>query len=152
MKNKLFIAAQDITFDEKDNRPCQTPQSILKVKKLIQTEDSSSKSKAETTEDQTLPVQRRSSSRMSRESTPGKSLRFNVPKRLPPMNLDQVLVEADNSDSSSDLEILDDDVVADTDNTFQEEQESKAIEEGVSSFFFSIFPLLKSILLLFEYF
>ena len=51
------------------------------------------------------------------------------------MNLDQVLVEADSS-SSSDLEILDDtdDVVPDTgtDNTFQEAEELKAIEERVS--------------------
>lgn len=139
----FLIAGQDITFDEKVNRPCQTPQSILKVKKLIQTEDNSENRKSETeTDDQTLPVQRRSSSRMSRESTPGKSLRFNVPKRLPPMNLDQVLVEADNdnSDSSSDLEILDDDVVVDTDNTYPpiSKQETKVIQEGVSSFF-SIF-------------
>ena len=55
------------------------------------------------------------------------------------MNLDQVLVEADSS-SSSDLEILDDtdDVVPDTgtDNTFQEAEELKAIEERVS--FFSV--------------
>ena len=64
--------------------------------------------------------------------------RFNVPKRLPPMNLDQVLVEAESS-NSSDLEILDDtdDVVPDTgtDNTFQEAEDAKAIEERVSTFF-----------------
>ena len=50
------------------------------------------------------------------------------------MNLDQVLVEADSS-SSSDLEILDDtdDVVPDTgtDNTFQEAEDAKAIEERI---------------------
>ena len=68
------------------------------------------------------------------------------------MNLDQVLVEADSS-SSSDLEILDDtdDVVPDTgtDNTFQEAEEAKAIEERVSfsnfflhvSKFQKIFPI-----------
>ena len=54
------------------------------------------------------------------------------------MNLDQVLVEADSS-SSSDLEILDDtdDVVPETgtDNTFQEAEDAKAIEERVSTFF-----------------
>ena len=60
------------------------------------------------------------------------------------MNLDQVLVEADSS-SSSDLEILDDtdDVVPDTgtDNTFQEAEEAKAVEERVSTFsnFFCMF-------------
>ena len=94
----------------------------------------------------------RSESGRSRESTPGKSLRFNVPKRLPPMNLDEAMDEATNEDqegseSSSDLEILDDvEVVPDTeaDDTFQE----KAIQEGVSRKYFFIFlvaaPLVRA--------
>ena len=80
----------NVTEDEKSNRPCQTPQSILKVKKLIQTDEkngSASKQK-NLGEDFEFPdlqksqkVSVRSESRNSRESTPGKSLRFNVPKR-----------------------------------------------------------------------
>ena len=73
------------TITEDENRPCQTPQSILKVKKLIQTDEkkgvpnSSSKSKEENIgEDfQSQKESARSESRMSRESTPGKSLRFD---------------------------------------------------------------------------
>ena len=78
----FFFAGPTITEDE--NRPCQTPQSILKVKKLIQTDEkkgvpnASSKSKEENLgEDfQSQKESARSESRMSRESTPGKSLRF----------------------------------------------------------------------------
>ena len=53
------------------------------------------------------------------------------------MNLDQVMDEdEDNSSSSSDLEILEednDDLAPDagTDNTFMEAEEAKAIEEGI---------------------
>ena len=69
------------------------------------------------------------------------------------MNLDQVLVEADSS-SSSDLEILDDtdDVVPDTgtDNTFQEAEEAKAIEERVSFSNFSCMFLNPNIFSQFE--
>jgi hypothetical protein len=108
-----------------DEGRCHTPQSILKVKRLLQSEDIGSPflprplSPSHNVDPDAAGWLTKPLDTRSRESTPGKSLRFNVPKRLPPPDL-EVLDESlelklspeksppNNEDSDSDIEIVDD--------------------------------------------
>lgn len=99
--------ASKLDESQQDGGRCHTPQSILKVKRLIQTEEenNSSYTSEEKNDHLDQEIPRRSDSRISRESTPGKSLRFNVPKSLPP----PIEIDDTKSSSDSDLEILEPD-------------------------------------------
>ena len=120
---------------ENTNR-CHTPQSILKIKRLIQIDEESNSPQLSSQRIEKEEIPKRNDSRMSRESTPGKSLRFNVPKKLPPTTIefeedeeqpqkqqDQEVTNEDHSESSSDLEIIDDDDVKTADNVVESEDE-----------------------------
>ena len=120
---------------ENTNR-CHTPQSILKIKRLIQIDEESNSPQLSSQRIEKEEIPKRNDSRMSRESTPGKSLRFNVPKKLPPTTIefeedeeqpqkqqDQEVTNEDHRESSSDLEIIDDDDVKTADNVVESEDE-----------------------------
>ena len=113
------VSVEGGSQDLNDTGRCHTPQSILKVKRLMQFEENASLplSPASVTKESEKSEDKeawRPDSRFSRESTPGKSLRFNVPKKLPPQLAKEPEEELENasekssSHSSSDLEIIED--------------------------------------------
>ena len=141
------VAIADST--ENGNR-CHTPQSILKIKRLIQKDEESNSPQLPSQRIEKEEIPKRNDSRMSRESTPGKSLRFNVPKKLPPPTIDfeeedqqpqkQQSKEAsplqatneDQSESSSDLEIIDADDVTSTTNVVDKVEVDNIVEANSS--------------------
>ena len=120
IQNKVAAAVSDAT----ESSQCHTPQSILKIKRLIQIDEEANSPQLLSQRNENEEIPKRNDSRMSRESTPGKSLRFNVPKKLPPTvdfveeedaneepsigDITPATIDESKSESSSDLEILDD--------------------------------------------